>query len=713
MNISYLFKYLWKRKWLIAIPTLIAIVVAWWLCRHQAAEYTSTAELSTGYMEVNPLNYNNRSQNNTVLFNNVIQTLKSNQVLDQVSYNLLLHDLQGTNQFISRKSSNIGEIIAAYPGGKKALLTSLSNKRDSFYVLNLAQRTDRIIRRVSDGYGYSPDALLSKIHINRVENSDFIMVTTTANDPSLSAFISNEVCRSFLALYQDKLGRASSTSLDSLRSLMETKKQILDNKLQLVQGDGDLTLTGSMGMLSTLQGQLTQQKSNLIAAQVALENVNTQIKNAGAQGGIANNEDIIALRTNIDNLYAKYVNGGSSDANLLHQIDKLRNTLQQKLSSIGGSVAGVPLGDLNKQKMDLDVKINVAKQTMKDLQEKINVLQGALQSSAAKQGLEQGIQSDVAIARQQYEDANRMLNEALNRNMFPGNDFKQVLQASPPLHPSPSKKGQIIGFAGTGVFFFVVFLLLFFEFIDPSIKTPSYLKANIPLPLLANLEYINNMQNDSLEEIFKATAPISKYRSRFREQIKQLRFEITHSEERMFLIAGYHSKSGRTTIIDCLARSLSLSGNTVLMVDANFHNNTLTQKYNASTSLETIEAKGDPSSINKLILNSTVPAKDERIRIIGCGNGNYTPSEVLPQNNLFIGLKQNKDYDYILVDCASLSSGPDCKELLQYIDAVILAFSADQSLTEEDRKFIHFLEMNNIKTLGAVLNKVPEYSMDI
>lgn len=712
MNIFYLFKYLWQRRWLIVIPTIAAIFLTWLFSRHQASEYTSTAELSTGYMEVNPLADNSRAPNNTVLFNNVIQTLQSSQVLDLVSFGLILHDLENNSPFSKVNIRDISDIIKRYPGGKNAFVSSLSNRIDSLYVLDLARTDDRIIREVADRYGYSPDDLLGNVQITRVENSDFLMITTTTSNPGLSAFISNDICRKFLAIYQNNMGRASSTSLDTLRSLMQAKKQILDNKLQLLQDGGNSDISGSMGILSTLQAQVTQQKSNLIAAQVSLDNVIQQINAASKQGGLANNEEIITLRTNIDNLYERYVNGGSTDVNLLQQIDRLRSALQQKLSSTGVSAGSVPIGDLIKQKMDLDVKINVAKQTMKDLQDKINVLQSAVQSSAAKQGVEQGIQSEIAIARQQYEDANALYDAALNHNMFPGNDFRQVLQASPPLHPDPSNNLKIIGFAGTGVFFFVIFLLLLFEFIDPSIKNPSYLKARLKVPLLANLKYVD-LKKFSVEQIFKDQEFSSKLGHGFLDQVKQLRYEVEHSGKKIFLVMGYHEGSGRTTIIESIANSLTLSNHSVLLVDANFKNNSLTQKYKAGSSLETFQAEGDSKAGATSISTIVSPSKLDRISIVGCGRGNYTPREVLPDQNLFVALRANKDYDYVLVDCASLSQGPDCKELLIYVDAVILVFAADQSFIGEDKKLSDFLDANGIQTLGAVLNRVPDYSMEL
>lgn len=715
MNISYFLKYLWRRKWLVVIPAVLALILAWFFTRNMAQSYSSTAELSTGYMELNPLNTTGRSPNNTVLFNNVIQTLNSKHILDYLSYKLLLHDLQGTMPFRPNvgKDGDTKSILAKFHGGKEGMIAALTNKADSFTVLDLADGNDRIIRKLADRYGYSSDALLSDIGIMRIEGSDFINITATTENADLSAFIANGICRAFLNYYQGVQGVSSASSLDTLKSIMDTKKQLLDNKLKLLQGNNDLTLSNSVGLITSLQGQLTQQKNNLIAAQVALSNVEKQITdNSGAGGNVANNEDIIALRNNIDNLYARYVNGGLKDANLQNQIDKLRGELQQKLSAAGNTVGGVSMSDLLKEKMDLNVKINVAKQTMADLQNKINSLNGAVQSSASREGVISGIQNEIEAARQDYMDASKLYNDALNMNIFAGNNFKQTLVASPSLYPNPSEKMKIIAFAGVGVFFVLIFLLLFLEFIDPHIKTPSYLKENIALPLLANLQRIS-LHKDSVGHIFSANGTLPEIQRDFREQVKQLRYEIEHSGKHIFLITGYHAGAGRTTLTQAVASGLSLTNNKVLLIDANFQHNSLTQIFHAEGSLQSFQWSGEGGKLQDKILKSATATEDENIKVIGCESGEHTPDEILPQANMLATLKKDQaGFDYVLIDAAALSKGPDSKELLKYADAVILLFAADQTLTEEDRKWADFLK-DHTTVLGAVLNKVNADNIDL
>lgn len=706
MDISYFFRYLWRKKWVILIPTALALILSWFLTRNMQSSYTSVAELSTGYIATNPLD-NRPIQNNTVLFNNVIQTLKSNRNLDQVTYRLLLHDLTEKSAFrIPEDRSHVNRLLSKYPGGKAGFITSLSHKVDSFHVLDLSVENDRMIRRLAGLYGYDPDALLGFAAIYQIHGSDFIRITTTTEDPKLSAFISNNICKSFLAYYQDVQGQTSASSLQRLKNIVDEKKKILDNKVKMLQGSTDLTATSAVGLLTNLQSQLTQQRQNLIAAQVALDNVNKQINENDKQGGLANNEDIISLRNNMDNLYEKYINGGSNDANLLQQINKLRAYYQQKLTEIGNVSSGIPMGDLIKQKMDLEIKANVAKRTMQDLQSKINTLSGAVQSSASKEGLIAEIQNEIDAARQEFLNAKALYNEAMNQNIFPGNNFKQTLVASPPLYPNASKRLKIMGFIGAGVFCSLIFFLLFFEFIDPGIKTPSNLKENIALPLISSVPHIN-IGRGQVFDLFSANGSLPERKKIFRDDVKQLRFEVERSGKKIFLITGYHDQSGRTTIAEALASTLSLKGKKVLLVDANFRNNTLTRRYNGKEVLENFEALGDKQAINVSIKEAATPTSDENIQVIGCSSSDHTPDEALPQKNILSHLKQDTaGYDYIFIDGAAIEQGPDSKELLKYTDAVILVFAADQPLTEEDKKLVKYLKGNGTETLGAVLNRV-------
>jgi Mrp family chromosome partitioning ATPase len=106
--------------------------------------------------------------------------------------------------------------------------------------------------------------------------------------------------------------------------------------------------------------------------------------------------------------------------------------------------------------------------------------------------------------------------------------------------------------------------------------------------------------------------------------------------------------------------------------------------------------------------------KIAHVDVIGCEEGNYTPSEVLPKNNLLEHLGRLKDrYDFILIEGAALNSHADSKELTEFVDGVVLVFSAKNNLMETDRESIAFLKNNRGKFIGAVLNNVDEQNLDL
>jgi Mrp family chromosome partitioning ATPase len=95
------------------------------------------------------------------------------------------------------------------------------------------------------------------------------------------------------------------------------------------------------------------------------------------------------------------------------------------------------------------------------------------------------------------------------------------------------------------------------------------------------------------------------------------------------------------------------------------------------------------------------------VYIIGCEIGDYTPSEILPRENLLQHLNElTSEYDYIFLEGPPLNDYSDAKELSQYVDGVIAIFSATHIIKQIDRQSMHFFSEVKDKFVGAVLNMV-------
>jgi Mrp family chromosome partitioning ATPase len=92
---------------------------------------------------------------------------------------------------------------------------------------------------------------------------------------------------------------------------------------------------------------------------------------------------------------------------------------------------------------------------------------------------------------------------------------------------------------------------------------------------------------------------------------------------------------------------------------------------------------------------------------IGSEGGDYTPSEILPRENLLQHLRSLVgDYDYILLEGPPLNDFSDTKELAEYVDGVIAIFSARHIIKQIDMQSMSFFHELNGKFCGAVLNMV-------
>jgi Mrp family chromosome partitioning ATPase len=199
----------------------------------------------------------------------------------------------------------------------------------------------------------------------------------------------------------------------------------------------------------------------------------------------------------------------------------------------------------------------------------------------------------------------------------------------------------------------------------------------------------------------------------FRESIRKLRFEIESSGKKIILFTSTKKGQGKTTLIQAVAYSMSLSKKKILIIDTNFCNNDLTVDLGGNPVLEKMSAmNGKPivEQVKELSTNIGV----ENVFIIGSEGGDYTPSEVLPRDNILKHLPElAAEFDYIFLEGPPLNDISDSKELLQYVSGVIGVFSAVHSVKQIDKESINFYKNLNDKFCGSVLNMVDLENVNV
>ncbi len=737
MDIIYLFRALLRRRWTILFCLGIGLLAGLIFRISMPREYLSTAQYSTGFAQTQKVSLQlteiyDLSQIDARI-NNVIETFKSPIVLSMVSYDLMLHDLDSDRPFrnlTDKQKEDSAFKKADIPKARLILRDRLSNLN----LLSTYDPQDKMVWNILNLYDYGQEDLLKKLVVERVANTDYLNVSFSSENPELSAYVANKIGVKFKEFFSSLSSTNTKESLYKLDSLRETKSREVDtlrNKLQRFRdkigtpNPGDAA-TAAMSGLQELTSSLTAQQANLNDYRQRLISVNDQLHEletnpSAATGGITNNhgDEILALRRTNEELASKLALKGGIDQNIQKQIDDNINKINQMSRGTGYQAINPALKaeerkeQLLKDKLELQSAIASTTDNIEMYKSRVEQFRKIAFSGGGQEVIANAYLNDLMIAQKDLEKYNSSIFASQDIDVSPDFKFKQIMLGQPSIKPEPGKGLIVILVSGFSLFFLSILIIIILELLDTSLRTPSIFRKETKLDVLSTVGQID-LEKKTLKEYFDFSLRSEREINElpFIENMRKMRYEIEHSGKRVILFTSTKAQEGKTTMLEALAYTFSRSRKKVLLVDANFNNNNLTRDFSARPTLISFSLKAQ-EGLEK-IWNITTVTNITDVDVIGCEEGNYTPSEILPKNNLldhFDKLKQH--YDYILLEGAALNSHADSKELTDYVEGVVLVFSAKNSLGEIDRESIAFLKVHKNKFIGAVLNNVDEQNLDL
>jgi succinoglycan biosynthesis transport protein ExoP len=733
MDFLYLLRVLLKRKWLILGTGLAAAAIAFGLTINQPKKYRSFMQFSTGFTvndEVKVSAENVDIYAADVKFNNVAVTVTSPSVISLLSYNLILHDLESPIPFRRPDLKNGGAAVYQSVEPRNAILT-FHDKLDSMSVLTSFKPDERRLQEYLSLYRYDYNSLTRDIPVYRVQRTDYMEIDCITENPDLSAFIVNNIFPEFLRYYKGVRSVKSTESIDTLRSLMDKKKGELDQRNAQLRSVGVIDVgdenNSKMEMIMNLDNTLTQQQSQQTRNRYDLDKVNQQLQNLGPSGTSpkpanhsAANDELVILRRAMDDAFRAYMNSGSTDAALQRKYENLKTEYQNKLAALApddpattSSTQADTRSKLEEKKNDLEVDIRAGSDNIASIQSKIASIRGSLVKDASKDADVESMIKEGELAMREYLAAKQKYTDAIDITSSSVNSFRPIIAGQPAIEPEPSKRGLIVGMAGASAVVVTILILVLLTYLDTSIKTPIIFARTVGLPLISMVNFMSIRQRRLGELItIRETAPDAadnRRHNQFRESLRKLRYEIESSGKKIFLFASTKKGEGKTTLIQAVSYSLSMSKKRVLIIDTNFCNPDLTEQLGAEPILEKINPQPERKDPSLLIEQVRQAAKkvDEGIYVIGSMGGDYTPSEILPRENLLQHLQTlTAEYDFIFLEGPPLNDFSDSRELVRYVDGVIAIFSAQHIIKQIDRQSMAFFNELNGKFCGAVLNMV-------
>lgn len=727
-----------KRKWIIIGSAVLAAVVAWILTRNQQKYYFSSTRISTGFAIPDEIKINESSTgmyDAEVKFNNAINTWSSPSVLSLLAYELILHDMTSPKPFRTLTATQKQSPFYKNVNPEEARKT-FEEKLETMSVLTSYKPEEKALLEYLNLYGYGYKYLITYLNVFKVQATDYIEVDCKTENPELSAFMVNRSYAQFLRVYKNIRSTKSQESIDTLQSIMEKKKQEYDEKQKLVRDAGLTDIAAETSSQQDLIAQAEQQLSDENDKQTdysyQLRRIEQKLQALGAPstpGGTKttspnNNEELLQARKAMNDAYAEYLK--TNDKDKLARYNQLRQEYYSKYVnsepvSSGGTNNSSERNDLLEKKQDLETTIQAGKDKIKNLQSRIANLRSTASSTSSRNAAVEALLQEAKMAEKDYFDARQRYANATEIGSSSVNNFRQLQLAQPAIEPEPSKRMVVVGMAGLVTGVTAVLIIVILSYLDSSVRTPAIFSKVMNLKLISIVNFMN-MKNKALKDVItgnlKEKGVSEKKRSNtFRESIRKLRYEIEHSGKRIFLFTSTKKGQGKTTLIQALSYSLSMSKKKILIIDTNFSNNDLTVQLHGDPVLEKISNE-DLSVSPRLkvkVFSKDVGAGTGGIFIIGSQGGDYTPSEVLPsENNLLIHLQALlEEFDYIFLEGPPLNDFSDSRELVDYVEGVVAVFSATDIIKQIDKESAKFFKDLNGKFCGSVLNMIDLENVNV
>ncbi len=740
MDIIYLLRVLWRKKWIIILIPVISIIAAFFFTQSLKPTYKASTQIATGFTTNEGVNITDEKFNlreADVKFSNLLATMNSGTVLNMVTYRIAANKLEKiqAKEINALKSFTEQQIEVTQKILENKLLEQKTlniNEENAQLVINILQELNLTFGRFNESF-----------EIRRIPNTDYINVSFISQDPEFSANAVNTYCEELLRYYVTSKKESSSESVTFIQELVKRKKEELDDKtsaLQAFKSSNNLVSNQPQGetqlsQVYALESQRDEINNEIYGLRLKLENLKSTLadKTGGSDRGSTSNQRIIDLKKKIDIMNARFISNGTNNADLLDSLNLLRQQYRMELSMMekGGSSAqasGMTTSEIQEEIKNAQISIQVQQSRLGSVNEKIYRLRGSMSGYASNEAILNTLERDVKVASDEYLSAVNKYNEAQNKLMASSGTIRQVYKASPPASPEPSKRILIIALAGIASLGLTIFAVIAIEVLDSSIKTVEQYQRQVGLPLAGTLIKIDTKKLNFPALFGKKHS--DKNLELFKHFLRKIRFEIENSGGKTFLITSPNEGEGKTFLTFSLAFVLSLVKKRVLIIDTNFKNNSLTkwlvvpkknlkyidQKSRGADELKIFDKDDDPNIENPKVDETefVTPTKYKNIFIIGNSGGYDSPEEIFHNkdfNSLIEGLSLN--FDYILMEGPSLNEYSDSKELLRYVDKVIPVFSAESSIKQMDKESIEFFETLNGKLTGAILNNIDPKNINV
>lgn len=708
MNINSYLKRIFRYKWALILIPVACVIITYFLVQNLPKEYSSEVQISTGLLDPSKkiisdenVDFFKVSQQ----FSNIIERMKMKKIINLLSYNLILHDLERPSHAFRNYSEKIDSLNNS---DKLEVVKLIRQKLQDKSILTPVDNKGRYkLYDIVGSMGYDEESLRKNLEITHADLSDFINIGFVSEDPELSAYVVNTMASVFIADYSTGVNMNQNNSIALLDSLLKKKEAVMNEKNAALSAfkrtKGVLNLGEQSatvyGQISQYEAQRAQALKEIQANQGAISIIEGKIRGNDPYvrgSNRSDNRDIIRLKGQLEAANARWIDGGfkAKDQKTIDSITQILNA--RGISNADENVLDPRASkqSLVQQKISLEVAMQQAKSSIKSLDRELSTLRARYASMVPFDADIQNYERDADLATKDYMAAlDRYNNTRTEQNI----GLKLTIdQVGLPGLPEPSKKIIYLALAGILSFLVVLSVVLVSAVLDSSLNSSEQLTLATDFPVLGTLNYLNKSER-SIREIWKHEDHNSY--GIYKDSIRSLRFEIAkrmiNDSQNILGVTSLRPQEGKTYFAYNLAYAFARIGNKVLLIGEE------PKASNESNTAELVKSQ----NFQSFLIKKEIVAED-LITILNKNGADTSILEIQNEKSIKAGFDVlKKQFDFIIIDINSMSDTNIAKEWLSFTEKNVAIFEAGKTIDNIEKSHIKYLKDQG-GFMGWILNKV-------
>lgn len=572
------------------------------------------------------------------------------------------------------------------------------------------------------------DTYQEMLQVDPVKRSRLVKIGFSAPDPMLAADMANAHAEAYMRQERKLRSQANQdarqfleSKLAELKSRVESSEAVLN---QFRKGKGIISLDDKENIVVERLADLNRRLTEAEVERIGLESQARLIKRRDYDSlpAVINNSLIQSLKGQLVNLEGQHANlaaqfksGYPPVAKLKAQIEETRQRLKQQVRAV---VEGINSAYFAAAAKESALAAEMKKQKAMAL---------ALKDDAVSYAI---LEREADTNRKLYDGVLERMREIGVTAELPSSNRSILDIAEVPRWPSHPRKKMALLFAGVVGMMGGLGLVLVFEYLDNTLRTPEEVEQYLGLPNLAvvpDFFCLSKIRASSYSanrgrvpsrdgELYlpgKKFAPLNLPPSAVTEAYRKLRTSVLLSRPgsppQTVLFTSGTDGEGKTITAANSAIMFAQMGYKVLVIDADFYRPSCHRALRTRNVVGLTDFLAGQTSLESAIMPTAIP----ELHLLSRGSAAPNPTELVGSQKMLDTLAALKRrFDFLLIDSPPVTPVSDAVLLSAMVDGVIFVVQGQKTRKQLVRAAVAQLRNSQGKILGVVLNRVDIGSAD-